>query len=62
MVRLLFQIFTINCKEILFTADSVESDETTHRFWVDGEIRAEFERKNIAGYCASEEEDGDCSE
>ena len=58
---MLFQIFTINGKEIDFHAYSVESDETTHRFWVNGEIKAEFERKNIAGYCASEEEDGDCS-
>lgn len=59
---MLFQIFTINGKEIDFLADSVESDETTHRFWVDGEIKAEFERKNIAGYYASEEEDEDCGE
>ena len=58
---MLFQIFTINGKEIDFHADSVESDETTHRFLVDRWIAAEFERKNIAGYCASEEEDGDCS-
>lgn len=62
MERLLFQIFTINGKEIYFSADSVESDETTHRFYIDGEICAEFERKNIAGYCASEEEDGDYQE
>ena len=57
---MLFQIFTINGKEIYFPADSVESDETTHRFLVDGLITAEFERKNIAGYCASEEEEEDC--
>lgn len=59
---MLFQIFTINGKEIDFIADSVESDETTHRFLVDGLITAEFERKNIAGYCASEDENEDCGE
>ena len=59
---MLFQIFTINGKEIYFSADSVKSDETTHRFLVDGLITAEFERKNIAGYCASEEEDENCGE
>lgn len=62
MGKLLFQIFTINGKEIDFHADSVESDETTHRFLVDRWIMAEFERKNIAGYSASEDENEDCGE
>lgn len=50
-------IVTINGKNISFYADEVDSDESAHRFLEDGEIVSEFERKNIAGYIAFEEED-----
>lgn len=62
MARLLYLVVMINGKNISFYADSVDSDESTHRFSFDGEVVAEFERRNIAGYVSveeEEEEDGD---
>ena len=49
----LYQVVTINGRIVQFEAEMVESDEEKHQFWYDGEIVAEFERKNIAGYIAA---------
>lgn len=54
---MVFQVFTINAKQIVFIADRVESDETKHVFYIDDEIIGEFQRNNIAGYMSCEEEE-----
>lgn len=54
---MLYLIVTINGKQLAFYADEVESDGNTHRFLEGGEIVSEFERKNIAGYIAFDEEE-----
>lgn len=53
----LYQVVTINGKIIAFEADEVESDVERHIFLIGGEVVAEFERKNIAGYFTLEIED-----
>lgn len=53
----MYQVVTINGKIIAFEADEVESDVERHIFLIGGEVVAEFERKNIAGYFTLEIED-----
>lgn len=58
----LYQVVTINGKIIAFEADEVDSENDRHIFLFGGEVVAEFERRNIAGYFATEileDEDGE---
>ena len=58
----LYQVVTINGKIIAFEADEVDSDDDRHTFLVGGEVVAEFERKNIAGYFTVEIIEGEDGE
>lgn len=54
MEILLFAVVMINGKMVVFEAEEVETIEDRYVFTSDGEIVAEFERKNIAGYFKEE--------
>lgn len=47
----------INARVIAFVADEVEYEEGIYKFWMDGELVAEFKRDNIAGYFVNEIEE-----
>lgn len=52
-----YQIMFINGRAIAFEADSVIDSEGAYEFYIDGEVVAEFDTHNIAGYIAIEEYD-----
>lgn len=51
---MLYAVLMINGKMVVFEADGVETTEEKYIFLADGEVRGEFERKNIAGYFVEE--------
>ena len=47
---MIFTVFFINGKVTGFDADFVEEEDGTYKFYLDGELVAEFLKQNIAGY------------
>lgn len=54
MERLLYRVVMINARILEFKAEEVECEEGIYKFYLDGELVAEFKRDNIAGYFVSE--------
>ena len=54
---MIYQIVLINGKIIEFEAEDYEYEEGTYTFYYDGEVIAQFQRNNIAGFYRLEIED-----
>ena len=52
-----YQIVMINGRGVAFEADEVGEDDGTYKFYLNEELVAEFEKKNIAGYVALDDDD-----
>ena len=52
---MLFQVVMLNGRAAEFVADEVEVNEEEYIFTIGGDVVAEFERRNIAGYISGEE-------
>ena len=59
MDELLYNVVMINARVIAFEADEVAEEDGTYKFYLDEELIAEFEKKNIAGYFVAEIDDED---
>ena len=57
MERLLYRVVMINARILELEAEEVECEEGIYKFYLDGELVAEFKRDNIAGYFVSEIEE-----
>lgn len=51
---MIYQIILINGKIIEFEAEEYEYEDGTYSFFYDGEVMAQFQRNNIAGFCKKE--------
>lgn len=51
-----YLIVMINGRCVSFEADEVGEEDGTYKFYLDEELVAEFDKKNIAGYIAEGEE------
>ena len=51
---MIFQIVLINGKIIEFEADEWDFEDGTYTFLVGGEVMAQFQRNNIAGFSTFE--------
>ena len=54
---MIYQVVLINGKIIEFLAEEYEYEDGTYTFYVGGEVMAQFQRNNIAGFSCFEVED-----